>query len=71
MKCVLVSYFRSLLYTFMNVIHIISLYSQSDNKTDPSLVDMQNTVNDIENENVPHFNFHSWVLLFPDDEYVM
>lgn len=53
------------------VIHNISPDSQSDNKTYPSLADMQNTVKDIENENVPHFNLHTRVLLFPDDEYVM
>lgn len=53
------------------VIHNISPHSQSDNKTHPSLADMQNTVKDIENENVPHFNLHTRVPLFPDDEYVM
>lgn len=53
------------------VIHNISPHSQSDNKTYPSLADVQNTVKDIKNENVPHFNLHTGVPLFPDDEYVM
>lgn len=53
------------------VIHNISPHSQSDNKTYPSLADVQNTVKDIKNENVPHFNLHTRVPLFPDDEYVM